>query len=204
MKSLNQEFIKYIYNTDEKEYMMSLITYALSPTITGYKPSSIVTISNRNKNMYDLWCKYGCEYLDNINLKVFEINRKENSVVLLFYNEKMLSEVLCDKDNAEFLSKFGYSNSMSLIEKLNLLKNRYEYNFCPHEMGIFLGIPLRDVEYFMNCNEKECVCCGYWKVYNDREGALQVFENYNKSKNNFLKFIQNDIGITKVVKLLSS
>lgn len=204
MKSLNQQFIEYMYNADEKEYMMSLITYALSPTIAGYKPSSIVTISNRNKNMYDLWCKYGYEYLDNINLKVFEINRKENAIVLLFYNERMLSEVLSDRDNTEFLSKFGYLSSMSLTEKLNLLKNRYEYNFCPHEMGIFLGIPLRDVEDFMNCNEKECVCCGYWKVYNDRKGALKVFEDYNKSKNNFLKLIQNDIGAVKAVRILSS
>lgn len=204
MKSLNQEFIKFMYNADKKEYIMSLVTYALSPTIVGYKPSSIITISNKNKNMYDLWCKYGSEYLENINLKVFEINRKENAIVLLFYNEKMLSEVLCDKDNAEFLSKFGYLNSMPLIDKLNLLKNRYEYNFCPHEMGIFLGIPVKDVEDFINCSEKECVCCGYWKVYNDRERALEVFENYNRSKYNFLKLIQNDIGITKVVKILSS
>jgi len=180
VKSLNQEFIKFIYNADEKEYMMSLITYALSPTIAGYKPSSIITISNKYKNMYNLWCRYGSEYLKNINLKVFEIHRKENAIILLFYNEKMLSEVLCYEDNAEFLSKFGYHNSMPLIDKLNLLKNRYEYNFCPHEMGIFLGIPVKDVEDFINCSEKN--------VYVVATGRFTMTE---KMHLRFLKIIIN-------------
>jgi len=80
-----ENFIDFIDYTREKDYMMNLITYAISPTIAGYKPSSIITISNQNKGMYDLWCKYGDEYIDNINLKVFEIMRKENLIILLFY-----------------------------------------------------------------------------------------------------------------------
>ncbi|MFL0196790.1 DUF3793 family protein [Clostridium sp. WILCCON 0269] len=204
MKNLNEEFIESIYGADEKEYMMNLITYAISPTIAGYKPSSIINISNKYKNMYSLWCKYGNEYLENISLKVFEIYKKENIIILLFYNESMLSEVLCYKDNAEFLNKFGYSSSMSLINKLNLLKDRYEYNSCPHEIGIFLGIPVRDVEDFINCGEKKCICCGYWKVYNDKENALEIFKNYDKSKYNFLRLLEKNIGLVKVVEMLSS
>lgn len=204
MKNLNREFVKFIYNADEKEYMVNFMTYMLCPTIAKYKPSSMITISNKHKNMYTLWCKYGNEYLKSINLKVFEIHRKENLITLLFYNENMLSEVLNFRDNAKFLSKFGYYDFMSLMDKLNLLKNRYQYNFCAHEMGIFLGIPVKDVEDFINCNEKKCVCCGYWKVYNDLENALEIFQNYNRSKYNFLRLLQKNVEFTKAVEMLSS
>ena len=140
----------------------------------------------------------------NINLEVFEIFRTDSSSILLFYNEIFLSRVLSSKANSDFLNKFGYSRDMSLKDSLGLLKDRYYYNFCPHEMGIFLGIPLQDVKDFICKDRKECICCGYWKVYNNREYALRIFKNYDKSKHDFMKLIEKNIGIAKAVEMLSS
>lgn len=201
----DNNFTGFIFEEDdEKKYMMTLITYSISPTISGYKPASIINISNKYKSMYDLWCKYGEEYMSGINLKAFKIFSTDSSLILLFYNEVFLSRVLFCKDNMDFLNKFGYSSDMSLLDSLNLLKERYRSSCCPHEMGIFLGIPLPDVKDFMYGNDKKCVCCGYWKVYNDREQALYTFENYNRSKHNFIKLIRKKMEIVKVVKMLSS
>lgn len=199
-----ENFIDFIDYTREKDYMMNLITYAISPTIAGYKPSSIITICNKNKGMYDLWCKYGDEYIDNVNLKVFEISRKENLVILLFYNEKMLSEILFHEDNMRLLLKFGYSNIMSLDKCLQLLKDRYQYMTCPHEVGIFLGIPVKDVEAFINCNGKQCVLCGYWKVYHDREKALKTFESYDRTRENVVKLLKKKIRPIEMIGMLST
>ncbi|AGK98302.1 DUF3793 family protein [Clostridium pasteurianum] len=198
----NENFIDFIDYTKEKDYMMNLITYAISPTIAGYKPSSIITISNNYKGMYDLWYKYGDEYINNINLKVFEITRKEKLIILLFYNEKLLAETLFREDNMELLMKFGYSNIMSLDMCLQLLKYRYEGIACPHEVGIFLGIPAKDVEAFINCNGKQCVLCGYWKVYHDREKALKIFENYDRTKENVVKLLKKKIEPIKMIEML--
>ncbi|AJA47464.1 hypothetical protein CPAST_c13850 [Clostridium pasteurianum DSM 525 = ATCC 6013] len=199
-----ENFIDFIDYTREKDYMMNLITYAISPTIAGYKPSSIITISNQNKGMYDLWYKYGDEYIDNINLKVFEIMRKENLIILLFYNEKLLSQILFHENNMNFLLKFGYSNLMSLDMCLQLLKYRYQYMACPHEVGIFLGIPVKDVEAFIDCNGKQCILCGYWKVYHDREKALKVFESYDKTRENVVRLLKQKVEPIEMINMLNS
>lgn len=200
----DNSFTDLVCEEDEKKYMMTLITYSISPTISGYKPASIINISNKYKNMYDLWCKYGEEYIKDINLKVFEIFSNNSSLLLLFYNETFLYRILSCQDNIEFLSEFGYSKDMCLMDLLNLLRERYKCNFCPHEMGIFLGIPLPDVKDFIYGKNKKCICCGYWKVYNDREQALKTFENYNRSRYNFMKLIRKNTEIIKAVEMLSS
>ena len=116
-------FIDYIDYTNEKEYMMNLITYAISPTIAGYKPSSIITISNNNRSMFNLWCKYGGEYLENINLSVFEIMRKEDLIILLFYNNKLLSETLSCEDNMVNLLK----KKVKPIVMIQMLSSNCQY-----------------------------------------------------------------------------
>ncbi|MFT8313687.1 MAG: DUF3793 family protein [Clostridium sp.] len=204
MEKVIDNFIDYIDYTNEKEYMMNLITYAISPTIAGYKPSSIITISNNNRGMFNLWCKYGGEYLENINLSVFEIMRKEDLIILLFYNNKLLSETLSCEDNMNLLLKFGYSSSMSINQCLELLKYRYRNIVCPHEIGIFLGIPVKDVEEFINCSGKQCVLCGYWKVYHDREKALEIFENYDRTKDNMVKLLKKKVKPIAMIQMLSS
>lgn len=168
---MNNNILNFIENREDKEYMVNLITYAISPTISGYKPSTIITISNKYKSMYDLWSKYGSEYLNEINLNVYEIKSEPNLKILMFYNEKLLSKTIFEEDNIKFLMKFGYSSSMSLNECLNLLKLRYLECACPHEIGIFLGIPIKDVEDFINYNGSGCIYCGYWKVYHDSKVA---------------------------------
>ncbi|MDF2503846.1 MULTISPECIES: DUF3793 family protein [Clostridium] len=204
MAKTSENFMNFIDYSNEKDYMMNLITYAISPTIAGYKPSSIITISNNYMGMFDLWCKYGEEYINNINLKVFEITRKENVIILLFYNERLLSKTLFYEDNMKLLSKFGYSNRMSLEQCLELLKFRYADIVCPHEIGIFLGIPVKDVEAFINCNGRECMLCGYWKVYHDREKALKTFEDYDRTKYNVVKLLKRKVEPIRMIQVLSA
>lgn len=65
---------------------------------------------------------------------------------------------------------------------VNTLKDRYEKYNCPHELGVFLGYPLDDVRDFMEYNNKKCLGCGYWRVYNDITRAKEIFSKYDKVK----------------------
>ncbi len=38
----DNSFTDLVCEEDEKKYMMTLITYSISPTISGYKPASII------------------------------------------------------------------------------------------------------------------------------------------------------------------
>ncbi|CCJ33178.1 hypothetical protein CAAU_1094 [Caloramator australicus RC3] len=79
---------------------------------------------------------------------------------------------------------------MTLSQILNLLKEKYTLS-CPHEIGIFLGIPLEDVMAFIN-DEKDFKLCGYWKVFGDVERAKKIFNEYDRAKNLALNYIYNE------------
>ena len=50
----------------------------------------------------------------------------------------------------------------------------------PHEIGIFLGYPLYDVDCFIH--HKRCKYVGYWKVYSNLKNAKKQFNRYECAK----------------------
>lgn len=65
-----------------------------------------------------------------------------------------------------------------------------EYHFegkeFPHEIGIFLGYPIWDVEGFIEHKGQNYKFCGYWKVYQDVEGAKLKFKEYDRIRESAL------------------
>ena len=53
-----------------------------------------------------------------------------------------------------FLREIGYRENKNLDYYLSKLKMRYKQFNCPHELGIFLGIPLNDVIDFIQGSNK--------------------------------------------------
>lgn len=202
MNGIIKQFIEKINSMNEKEYIESMLTYNISPTIAGYKPSSIITFSNNNNKMYDLWIKYGDQYLKNISLETFILKHTDNVLIILFYYKENLKRAVFNKTSMKFLSQIGYREDMSLEECLQLLKNRYEKILCPHEMGIFLGIPVKNVESFIKCKGEKCLMCGYWKVYHNKDSAQKIFNTYNDSKLKTANFILEDLKIFEIAKNL--
>ena len=56
---------------------------------------------------------------------------------------------------------------------------RRESDF-PHEVGLFLGYPPRDVEGFIREKARRAKCTGAWKVYGDEEVARKTFALYKR------------------------
>ncbi|KAJ51832.1 hypothetical protein BD780_000558 [Clostridium tetanomorphum] len=184
--------LKMINTLQDKEYMFYMTAFNIAPTIEGRKPACILTFSKKNRNLYDMWEKYKEEFLERFDIKAFHIKDTGDTHTVLFYKEAELHNQIFKDENINFLHKFGYREYMKLEECLNLLKERYE-NFCPHEIGIFLGIPLEDVKAFMGCTKKPCLSCGYWKVYYNEEEALQIFKSYDEAKIKVLEAVRQQI-----------
>lgn len=184
---LVREFMNKIVSLNNRDFMMNMITFNISPTINGVKPSTLITLSNNNRSLYEAWLEYGEEYKKSLNIECFELVHSNETIIVLFYNKESLTRYLNQKNNKAFLQNLGYDSSMTLKEKLNMLKERYSLYKCPHEIGIFLGIPVEDVLGFLKCNGRDCLACGYWKVYDNEKEALKVFEKYNKCKSKFAR-----------------
>lgn len=182
-------FYKSLNNMEERECIEKFLIYNTSLVISKAKPSATITLKKGIDSIYEKWVKYGENFLKSINIKYINLRECENALIILIYDEKELSNYIFKKENKSFLEKLGYSEKNDLNAYLKMLKGRYEKFNCPHELGVFLGYPLDDVKDFMNCSNKKCLACGYWRVYNDYDSAKEIFSTYDMIKEKVVNFI---------------
>jgi hypothetical protein len=201
---MKDRFFNFIKDLNGSSYLEYYITYLISPVVTGVKPSSLIAIGNDSKALLDLWRSEGQKLLASLSLKTITLRRLDEKDIVLIYNEKNLHKVLSLNANEAFLKKLGYSDINDLNNTLYHLYDRYNKFHCPHEIGIFLGIPLSDVEAFMNCADKNCLLCGYWKVYSNEEDARELFKMYDLSKELVMKYSLENRKINWIAETLSN
>ncbi|MCX7694885.1 MAG: DUF3793 family protein [Caloramator sp.] len=180
---------KYLRKIDKKLYVKSLILYHCAPTIFCNKPSTIITIEDFDINFFKTWREIKEEIYNEYKIKFFELKLQNEKLTVILYDENKLKMVI--NQSIDFLSNFGYSEYMPVIEMLKYLKRRFIYS-CPHELGVFLGFPIEDVKDFI-CNKDECKLCGYWKVYNDVDKAIKIFRLYDEAKIRAIDIIKTKI-----------
>ncbi|EGT3616280.1 DUF3793 family protein [Clostridium perfringens] len=193
---MNNKFLNLLETLNNEKYMRTFISYLISPVITGIKPSSTITLSKQGRNLFKLWNMYGEDFLNDLQLKHVLLRETSNAKVILIYDEINLMNIIYRESSMDFLEKLDYNLKMNLDDILNHLINRYSTFHCPHELGIFLGIPVEDVKCFMECSESKCLLCGYWKVYEEEKKAQKIFELYDSSK----EIIMNHLLIGKDLK----
>lgn len=150
-----------------------ILQYA-SATLAGEKAGSLFRIprplwDNKEKVL---------PLLHSIHLQCIPVQIYKQSILLYIYNPYLLNIILQLPENISFLIKSGYSpfpdTSLSILLH-NIRRNR---DF-PHEVGLFLGYPLHDVEGFIINQGKNCLYNKYWKVYHNVEQAKQKFARYD-------------------------
>lgn len=192
-------FYKKISSMNNKDYIEKLLVFNTSLVISGEKPSSTISIDKMSNKYYSGWIQYGKIFINKLELKILELRENTKSIIILVYNEKHLKKYLCEKGNKDFLINIGYKKNATINEWLETLKKRYNLYHCPHELGIFLGFPLNDVIDFIECKDKECLLCGYWKVYNNVNKAKALFEKYDKIKNETIINIVNNRNVNELI-----
>lgn len=187
----NSNFYEKLESMSGVEHIENFLVYHTSLVIAKVKPAVTITIGKKNLERFDAWNKYGRQFLDSINLKYVELRENENSIILMVYDEEVLEKEINTKDHIEFLNRLGYPSELDVDGYVKFLKIRYKKYNCPHELGIFLGIPIEDVKDFMECTDKKCLLCRYWKVYNNKIDAEKIFTKYDKVKNFTIKSMLN-------------
>lgn len=175
-------FYSKLNSMEDKEYIETFLAYSLSLVIAGAKPAATLSIKKTNYKLYNSWNTYGPTFIKNIKLHYVELRNCLDATIIMVYDETILEKHLNTDCSMEFLISLGYSSDASINEHVNTLKIRYEKYHCPHELGLFLGIPINDVKDFMEFTTKKCLLCKYWKVYNDSTTAQAIFNKYDEIK----------------------
>lgn len=145
--------------------------------------------------------------MQRLNLSYFVLLENDKKIIVLLYQKSALEQYLKDNQVQKFLIKMGYSDE-SLEVSLSVLAERYEKHMSkhgafPHEMGVFLGYPMEDVEGFIENDGKNFLCTGYWKVYKNKQEKTELFQMYEQAKEWMIVLVFNGVDVFEATELLN-
>ncbi len=175
-------FANYIKNCKgNSENLVSLID-RIGATIAGVKPAELLNFPSNNNCSNISWenCK-DC-ILKNSNVKMRVVNRHKKRIHVFFYHEQELKKVINQPEVVEFLRELGYPIKCSFEDCLEYLMIKLNSDEFPHEIGIFLGYPLKDVKGYLGKNNLNYVCSNGWKVYGNKYISQKRFKSFREAR----------------------
>lgn len=155
-----------------------------SEVLAGVKPANLISLVNRTRscgrNLYHLWQRHHEELavrFSNLTIRVLQTGQR--AMMLLCYNHDQLERHLSHAGIRTLLRKAGYDADASCEELLGELNRRIGDNDSfPHEIGLFIGYPAKDVAAFMGMVSLPFACQGPWKIYGNPAQSLGLAEQY--------------------------
>lgn len=174
-----KEIMKLRTSQDEEAKMALLLAIHCAPILSGSKAANIMTVTVHEFDRIGY-------LLQGTGIRYRFLKTKGDKGILYLYREKRLRQYLEQEEIQEFLSEYGY-DQVDIAKMLNLLSKRIQlYNdreaVFPHEIGVFLEYPLGDVKGFLANEGKNFMYSGYWKVYQDLQGAVRRFIQYDMER----------------------
>jgi hypothetical protein len=119
--------------------------------------------------------------LGKLNFQV--LRTRESALLLLCYNTDQLERHLSHPGIRALLAKSGYDTTTTSAELLIELGCRFNgKNSFPHEIGLFIGYPAKDVAAFMGLITIPFTCQGPWRIYGDPRQSLRLADTYRQSR----------------------
>lgn len=147
---------------------------------SGVKPGELLRIRHCYRPGRGRFCLYRQEVFELLGLDYLELRREpESSLVLFFHREKLL-QALAAPANRAVLRRCGYPDAAAPAELPGLLKARFEWEAMPHEVGVFIGYPAKDVLGFIEKRPKTPVHKGDWQVFGDADESLARMKLYRQ------------------------
>ena len=167
-----------------------------APVISGIKISNLLTIPAKSLRELSAVLKK-----TELSFRILYPGRER--LVILIYRETELKEYLEREEVMAFIDECGYETS-DISKIFPVFVKRYmrymelKQDF-PHELGLFLGYPIEDVEGFIKENGKNYLYSGYWKVYKDAELKIRLFKNYEKVQTEIVRLLYEGLDIMDII-----
>ena len=156
----------------------------LAPTLLGSKSATVLSLQDTPCcNAFSAWRANGPELLQHGPLEHLVLRELPDRTIVLFYRSASLKRILRRRCNRDFFLRRGYPLTLGLDATLLHLQKRFTELSCPHEIGLLLGIPLKDVIGFMQLRCPLHDCPGPWKVYCHPEGSTRLMRRFLADEN---------------------
>jgi len=167
-----------------------------APVISGIKISNLLTIPAKSLRELSVVLKK-----TELSFRILYPGRER--LVILIFREAKLREYLSREEVMAFIYKCGYETS-DISKIFPVFVKRYmrymelKQDF-PHELGLFLGYPIEDVEGFIKENGKNYLYSGYWKVYKDTELKIRLFKDYERVQTEIVRLLYEGLDIMDII-----
>ncbi len=162
-----------------------LCTHA-APVLAGLRPSGTVTCHRAKLPRLEEDLAQCRALLLEHGLRCKVLCQCESHLVVLLYDPVWLESCLLGRRARKMLRRMGYPQGALLEDLLKELARRMGQSGFPHEIGLFLGYPARDVEEFIRRGGAGSLCTGYWKAYRHPGEARRCFARYDACREEFL------------------
>lgn len=168
----------------KEEGILSRFILQCAPLLKRVKVSALMNV--RKEEIKELH-----HVLQGTGISFWILAKKETSLPVLFYRTKEFGEYVNQTEIKQFLQAYGYREELNGRDVAEQVLSRLALRFTmycrkkgafPHEIGVLLAYPVRDVESFIRKSGKGCLLSGYWKVYHDVPGARFTFYLYDLAK----------------------
>lgn len=170
----------------DRDCLTAFLAFEAAEVLAGAKPSALINLPDRirgcGKNFYSIWKEHGQDLIQQSPLEGKVLVDRTGSLLLLLFDRDALDKILAHKISIALLKRSGYAEGMDLDSLLNVLSLRFESGAVPHEIGIILGYPLKDVAGFMGISRREFSCQGPWKIYGDPRESLMLAETHRQCR----------------------
>ena len=168
-----------------RHYKKRLLRFLMVKTAAvraGIKPGALLRVArcyrlSRDESKGKI-CLYQNEILEELKLKFRILKNDPDSALVLFYDPERLAEILENAGNAAYLAVRGYEKCRRLEDYLTTLEDQCRRIPLPHEVGIFIGYPLKDVMGFIERAPRTPVVRGDWQVFGEPEESLRLMRLY--------------------------
>ncbi|MDD2338357.1 MAG: DUF3793 family protein [Geobacteraceae bacterium] len=169
---------------DDRDCLAAFLAFETAEVLDGIKPSSLVNLLNRprrcGKNLHAVWKEHGEGIIRKSPLEAKVMVERSDSLLLLLYDQRMVSELLENRGVRALLRRSGYTPENGVDGLLSELARRFASGSVPHEIGIILGYPLKDVAGFMGVGHLRFTCQGPWRIFGNPQRSLMLAEAHRQ------------------------
>ena len=155
------------------------ITLKTAPLLKALKPSSMFFATTKE-------LEYVCENMKKAGLDFVTLYEKSDRNLIFVYRSLALGEHLFTDETYSYLRSCDYKGNefSDFLPRLRKrLKAYYEKkDIFPHEVGVFLGYPLCDIQGFIKYQGDAYLFSGYWKIYDNLNQTLLKFADFDRAK----------------------
>lgn len=119
--------------------------------------------------------------VETVALPCLELQSGPGWSLALFYHPAQLAAFLSRPENYRLLRECGYPASFEAEAQLAHLRLSFLREKMPHEIGVFVGYPAKDVRGFMARRPSQPVMRGDWVVFGEAGESLARMRSYRRA-----------------------